>query len=121
MSVYFSIANDGFYHSGAGVKIPDDAIELTDSQYKHLLHELNTENKKLVLENGQLVTKKRNPELTWDMIRSKRNKLLAKSDYTQMPDWPGNSRAWADYRQKLRDLPDEFNDPNEVIWPKQPI
>ena len=54
------------------------------------------------------------------MIKRKRNKLLSQSDYTQMPDWPGDKTAWAEYRQALRDITTTFSDPNEVVWPKAP-
>lgn len=41
-------------------------------------------------------------------LRSWRNRLLAKSDWTQMPDSPLSDeqrQAWAVYRQALRDAP----------------
>jgi hypothetical protein len=37
-----------------------------------------------------------------------------------MPDWQGNKSAWAEYRQSLRDIPQNFVDTNEVVWPKAP-
>jgi hypothetical protein len=44
--------------------------------------------------------------LTWDDIRSHRNKLLANSDSQIAEDMPENIKAvWRIYRQKLRDLP----------------
>ena len=118
---YFSVNNDGFYNSDSGVQIPDDAIELTYDQYVSFFETMNKENKKLVLENGQLVLKSRVNTVTWDMIRQKRNTLLTESDYTQMPDYPTKKTEWAQYRQLLRDIPDMFSDPSDVIWPNKPI
>ena len=38
-------------------------------------------------------------------MRSIRNRLLAESDWTQLPDAPVDATAWAEYRQELRDAP----------------
>lgn len=63
------------------------------------------------------------PPKTWDDIRAERDHLLVESDWTQMPDSPLNGEqknAWADYRQELRDLPQSFATPDEVVWPAAP-
>jgi len=120
MTIYFSVSSEGFYNSEAGVPIPDDAIEITEDEYKHFLFSMNEEGNILVLEDGELVLKPRQHQASWGMIRKTRNKLLSQSDYTQMPDWPGNKTAWAEYRQALRDITTSFSDPNEVVWPKAP-
>jgi len=42
------------------------------------------------------------------VMRYQRDRLLAASDWTQMPDSPltdEQSQAWAEYRQALRDAP----------------
>jgi hypothetical protein len=120
MTIYFSIENDGFYNSDAGVPIPNNAIEITEEQYNYFIATMNAENKMLVLEDGELVLKPRQYETSWEIIRQKRNRILSQSDYTQMPDWPGNKIVWATYRQALRDITTSFSDPNEVVWPKAP-
>jgi len=56
----------------------------------------------------------------WDDLRARRGSLLAKSDWTQVPDAPVEQAAWATYRQELRDLPANTDDPREVVWPQQP-
>lgn len=56
----------------------------------------------------------------WRNIRSERNKLLADSDWTQVIDSPVNRQAWAEYRQALRDLPQNTTDPLNPIWPERP-
>jgi len=57
--------------------------------------------------------------------RETRNELLAKSDWTQMPDSPLADEAktsWATYRTALRDLPTNENWPSleDDDWPTQP-
>ena len=58
---------------------------------------------------------------TWDQIRSQRNYLLSQTDWIFAPDVTlTNKEAWLTYRQALRDLPQSFEDPSEVIWPTKP-
>lgn len=40
-------------------------------------------------------------------LREVRDQLLAATDWTQLADSPVDGAAWAEYRQKLRDLPKE--------------
>lgn len=54
------------------------------------------------------------------MLRVKRDKLLAASDWTQVPDAPVEHAAWATYRQQLRDLPSNTTDPRNPAWPTPP-
>ena len=58
--------------------------------------------------------------LAWDAVRAERDRLLAASDWTQVADAPVDSAAWAVYRQKLRDIPQDFATPDAVVWPEQP-
>ena len=53
-------------------------------------------------------------------LRLKRNDLLMASDWTQMPDAPVDQAAWASYRQELRDLPNNTEDPRNPVWPTPP-
>lgn len=55
-----------------------------------------------------------------EQVRSHRNKLLASSDWTQLPDSPVNHEAWSAYRQLLRDVTIQEGFPWSVIWPEQP-
>jgi hypothetical protein len=57
----------------------------------------------------------------WQEIRSRRNSLLAASDWTQIADAPVDAKAWAAYRQALRDLPESITDPTQPVgWPEPP-
>ena len=54
-------------------------------------------------------------------IRDERDALLIQTDWTQLPDVPESTReAWADYRQALRDIPQQAGFPHEVVWPEPP-
>jgi len=55
----------------------------------------------------------------WANIRARRNTLLAECDWTQLPDTPADTTAWAVYRQALRDITDQA-DPFAIVWPKGP-
>jgi len=58
---------------------------------------------------------------TWEQIRSERNHLLSQTDWIFAPDVTlKNKEAWLTYRQALRDVPQNFKDPSEVIWPTKP-
>lgn len=56
----------------------------------------------------------------WREVRAERDRLLAGSDWTQVADAPVDQQAWAVYRQTLRDIPQDFASPDEVVWPEQP-
>ena len=57
-------------------------------------------------------------------LRSKRNKLLADSDYIVLADSPVNDKAnWLTYRQSLRDLTEGLStveQVNSVVFPTKP-
>jgi len=55
----------------------------------------------------------------WTVIRAERNKLLAASDWTQLPDASADTAAWATYRQALRDITTQAN-PFAIVWPESP-
>jgi len=58
--------------------------------------------------------------LAWDEVRAERDRLLAASDWTQVADAPVDAAVWATYRQALRDVPQDYATPDEVVWPIQP-
>jgi len=74
-------------------------------------------------EVGDWVTTPIPDEFLWGRLRQERNFKLMISDRTQLADAPLTSAkktAWATYRQALRDLPTNTEDPRNVIWPSQP-
>lgn len=56
----------------------------------------------------------------WVLFKVERNNRLSASDWTQLPDAPVDQAAWAEYRQALRDLPDNTSDPSNPVWPTPP-
>lgn len=61
--------------------------------------------------------------VSWNNIRSVRNRLLSDSDWTQLNDVPLTVemvQKWAEYRQELRDITQTFDDPDFVIFPEKP-
>jgi len=59
----------------------------------------------------------------FNTIRDKRNDLLNKSDWTQVPDASVDREAWAEYRQLLRDFPETITtieDLENPVWPTPP-
>ena len=57
------------------------------------------------------------------MQRQIRNDLLAMSDWTQLPDnslTDAKRAEWATYRQQLRDLNVDGDDPTGLDWPLAP-
>lgn len=53
-------------------------------------------------------------------VREERNRRLADSDWTQLPDAPVVAADWATYRQALRDVTAQESFPWEVVWPEDP-
>lgn len=56
----------------------------------------------------------------WAKIRQQRDELLKASDWTQVADAQVDREAWAAYRQQLRELPETYATPAEVVWPVEP-
>jgi hypothetical protein len=50
-------------------------------------------------------------------VRAERNSKLSETDWTQVYDAPVDKNAWADYRQALRDIPNQPGFPWNIDWP----
>ena len=61
----------------------------------------------------------RTDEEKWADIRSKRNELLAKTDFYALSDVT-MSTEMTTYRQALRDIPSTQSDPDNITWPTKP-
>lgn len=59
-------------------------------------------------------------EEKWENIRKDRNELLRLCDWTQLADSPVDKTKWLLYRKALRDIPQNFETPESVIWPLSP-
>ena len=56
----------------------------------------------------------------WIAIREKRDQLIAASDWTMIPGATVDQAQWSAYRQILRDLPQTYSNPEDVVWPTAP-
>jgi hypothetical protein len=60
-------------------------------------------------------------DIMWKPVRDKRNSLLINSDWTDLPSCQlDNIAEWQVYRQELRNLPQEYDSPDDVVWPEIP-
>lgn len=58
-----------------------------------------------------------------EQVRADRGPMLRRSDWTQLPDIsldPAKQQEWREYRQALRDVPNQPGFPWTVIWPVLP-
>jgi hypothetical protein len=68
-------------------------------------------------ENGQFIKPEPDPIAAADVVRAERNRLLDESDWTQLEDAIVDKQAWVDYRQALRDVPQQAGFPWTINWP----
>ena len=62
-------------------------------------------------------------EFFWEVLRKERDLKLKESDWTQLLDSPLSEslrNSWANYRQELRDLPQNTSNPATTILTTQP-
>jgi len=59
-------------------------------------------------------------EQKWDQIKLWRNTELNRTDWTMHTDAPTDKVAWATYRQALRDLPAQADNPDDLEFPTLP-
>lgn len=60
-----------------------------------------------IIESGKI-------DVTWNDVRFKRRKALKQSDWRFMSD-QSPSQEWIDYRQFLRDLPQNYYDESDEV------
>jgi hypothetical protein len=70
---------------------------------------------------GPLVVPKSTEALAAN-VRHERNVLLLSCDWRMLPDVPEKHKAaaWAEYRQALRDVPQQKGFPENINWPTEP-
>ena len=59
----------------------------------------------------------------WINVRKERDKLLKESDYIMISDitiTTEKKEEWTTYRQALRDIPQDYDSPDEVVYPDKP-
>jgi len=92
------------------------AIEVPGSQLVQMTYADRT---RLINDAGtiRLKTDEELEQEGWAKVRYKRDKLLAKTDWTQLPDSP-QLDGMVEYRQALRDIPQTQADLNNIEWPR---
>lgn len=75
--------------------------------------------------NGQFIPPEIDIEFLWYTVKTNRDALLSESDIYVLPDrWsamtPEKQQEWSAYRQALRDIPQTYTDPRDVVWPIKP-
>jgi hypothetical protein len=65
------------------------------------------------------MTKKEEVEIKWANIRASRNTKLAETDHLALGD-NTLSAEMKTYRSKLRSIPQDNSDPDDITWPTKP-
>ena len=74
-------------------------------------------------ERASMICQEAEYSAMWEQIRAERHSKLTETDFTQVGDAPISEEKkleFATYRQALRDLPQNFSNPNDVVWPEKP-
>ena len=60
-------------------------------------------------------------DAAWIEIRAKRLQMLIRTDFRDLPSYAGAKQTeWRTYRQKLRDIPQDYTNTDDVVWPTKP-
>lgn len=62
-------------------------------------------------------------QVQWGTVRTERNRLLALTDYTDLPNTPITNECRTEfiaYRQALRNITETQTDPYNIVWPTVP-
>lgn len=78
-------------------------------------------NRSYTILNGEEIVEQGQRDTTWDQVRQNRDAALAATDWLAVKDRT-MSQAWKDYRQALRDLPQDHAEANDAAdnWPEPP-
>lgn len=125
MKYFFSKSRKGFFIEGVSSSIPEDSLEISEQNYREIFEaqsngkqiSINDEGYPIIVDFVDL------PEdVVLQSVRDERNRLLKESDWTQLPDIPEALKTvWAQYRQNLRDVPQQPGFPQNVVWPEKPV
>lgn len=79
-------------------------------------------NRREVIYHGDEIVSETMNNVDWPSIKNMRKHVLSECDYMFLSD-QSPSQEWIDYRQFLRDLPQNFTDSNEAAdaWNEYPI
>ncbi|EQB09673.1 tail fiber assembly protein [Novosphingobium lindaniclasticum] len=126
MALFFSAATLGFYDDTVHATMPPDVRPITRDAHTAIMDAASSGMMIAANDNGDPIAVPPPPPPADQLarqLRTKRDKLLAASDFTQVPDSPftaAEREEWRLYRQALRDLPETTLDPSAVAWPNAP-
>ena len=119
----YSISTGGFYDPAIHAKIPADAVKISEAAHAALLAGQAKGKAISADDNGVPVLAERpapSASALAAAARRQRDRLLAASDWTQLPDSPVDQKAWAKHRQSLRDITKQSGFPDKIDWPRGP-
>lgn len=124
MKKFYSASRKGFFSDHLhGRNLPADAVEITSDEYATLINGQSAGKRIVTGSDGRPVLKGPPTADLAAMVRSMRNRRLAKSDWTQLPDIPlteDQRHSWVAYRAALRDVPQQDGFPESITWPQPP-
>jgi len=79
-------------------------------------------NRRELIYSGEEIVSDILVDVNWDEVKYQREKVLEKSDWRFLSDQTP-TQEWTDYRQFLRDLPQNYSDANSAAdaWNTYPI
>lgn len=74
-----------------------------------------------IVYDGEEIISETEVDVSWEEVRNLRNAILADTDWRAVKDRT-MSQVWKDYRQALRDLPQDYENANDAAdnWPVMP-
>ena len=71
--------------------------------------------------NGTEIVAQGKFDVDWHTVRKERDNLLKQTDWRAVKDRT-MTQPWKDYRQALRDLPQDYEEANDAVdnWPEAP-
>lgn len=128
---YYDTAIRNEIHEQDPEKVPSTAIPMTDARVSAFFQELPP-NHQLTFDSNNLpiiseippLTAEQQFEISISELRSKRNNLLAQTDWVVLPDSPvADKTAWETYRTQLRDITNGLTTVEQVeavVFPTKP-
>ena len=106
---------------------PEDMMYLNARENETVIEGIASDKRHVVV-NGKICNKPVDLDAVkvelQERLRVTRNAKLSASDWTQLGDVsPENKDKWKEYRQALRDLPEQYQEETsfeDIIWPTQP-
>jgi len=117
MADYKLISTGYIYRNSDGACIPSDE---SNEDYQEYLEWLSNESNQPDAADDIPAS---STEMAWNDVRSKRNRLLQECDWIILSDSPLTEQKkgeYLTYRQALRDIPQDYTDIEDIIWPTKP-